>query len=153
VNAFEVVSVNISLTKGTAKTPVSAITLRPDHGVEGDAHAGPGLRQVSLLAEESIARMRDRHPGLKPGAFAENITTRGVVLYALPVGTELTIGEAVLEITQIGKVCHTGCAVARTAGTCVMPTEGVFARVIKGGTIHAAHRGHYRIRPGLTGPV
>jgi MOSC domain-containing protein YiiM len=153
VNAFEVVSVNVSQAKGTAKTPASAITLRPDHGVEGDAHAGPGLRQVSFLAEESIARMCDRHPGLKPGDFAENVTTRGVVLHTLPVGTELVIGEAVLEITQIGKVCHTGCAVARTAGTCVMPTEGVFARVIKGGTVHAASCGHYRIRPGRPGPV
>jgi len=153
VNAFEVVSVNVSNVKGTPKTPVVAITLLPDHGVEGDAHAGPGARQVSLLAEESIARMRDRHPGLAPGAFAENITTRGVVLYTLAVGTELVIGEAVLEITQIGKACHTGCTVARTAGTCVMPKEGVFARVITGGTIHAAHCGHYRLRPGLTGPV
>ena len=153
MNTFTVVSVNVSTAKGTAKTPVPAITLRPDHGVEGDAHAGPGERQVSLLAGESIARMRARHPGLKPGDFAENITTRGAVLHILPVGTVLTIGEAVLEITRIGKECHTGCAVARMAGTCVMPTEGVFARVVKGGTIHAESRGHYRVGPGLPGPV
>jgi len=147
VNTFEVLSVNVSRAKGTPKTPVASAVLVENHGLEGDAHAGPGERQVSLLAIESIEKMR--HAGtLKPGDFAENITTRGVRLHELPVGTRLFIGEAQLEITRIGKECHTGCAVMRRVGACIMPVEGVFARVVRGGRIHAGSRGHYRVGQG-----
>ncbi len=131
-----VVSVNISEVRGVAKRPVPEITLKRRHGIVGDAHAGDWHRQVSLLAEESVDAMRAVSPlPLEDGAFAENINTRGVELKALPVGTRLRVGEAVLEITQIGKECHTDCAVKRMVGKCVMPTEGVFAVVVKEGAV------------------
>ncbi len=131
-----VVSVNISEVRGVAKRPVPEITLKRRHGIVGDAHAGDWHRQVSLLAEESVDAMRAAAPlPLEDGAFAENINTRGVELKALPVGTRLRVGEAVLEITQIGKECHTDCAVKRMVGKCVMPTEGVFAVVVKEGAV------------------
>ena len=131
----QVTSVNISEKKGTAKHEVPEIRLRLRHGIEGDAHAGDWRRQISLLAEESVDQIRDLLPELSPGAFAENIDTRGIELKALPVGTRLRLGEAVVEVTQIGKECHSDCAVKRTAGRCVMPTEGIFAVVVKEGTV------------------
>lgn len=131
----EVVSVNISERKGTVKVPVPEITLRLRHGILGDAHAGDWHRQISLLAEESVDKLRPLLPALAPGAFAENINTRGIDLKSLPVGTHLQIGETEVEVTQIGKECHNDCAVRKATGTCVMPTEGIFAVVVREGTV------------------
>ena len=131
----EVVSVNISEEKGTVKREVPEIELKLRHGILGDAHAGDWHRQISLLAEESISTMRALLPGLQPGAFAENINTRGIELKVLPVGTRLRLGETVVEVTQIGKECHSDCEIKKVTGKCVMPTEGIFAVVIKEGTV------------------
>lgn len=148
--AGRVVAVSVGERKGEPKHNVPAIVLREDYGVVGDAHAGPGPRQVSLLALESINRVRARGFQVGPGDFAENITTEGIELVALPVGTRLKIGPEVLgEVTQIGKKCHTGCAVFRRVGDCVMPREGIFIRVLKGGTVRVGDRvevmGMYRV--------
>ena len=131
----QVVSVNISEEKGTVKREVPEIRLKLRHGIVGDAHAGDWHRQISLLAEESVDKMRALLPDLRPGAFAENINTIGIDLKALPVGTRLRLGETVVEITQIGKQCHNDCEIKRTTGKCVMPTEGIFAVVVKEGTV------------------
>lgn len=134
-----VVSINISEKKGTPKTYIPQGTLIEDFGFEGDAHAGKWHRQVSLLARESIEKAKGmRTDGLCHGMFAENITTEGIVLHTLPVGQRLKIGsEAVIEISQIGKECHDGCAIRQFVGQCIMPKEGVFARVIHGGVVKA----------------
>ena len=132
---MEVIAVCISEKKGERKHPVPEIALRRDHGIVGDAHAGNWHRQVSLLAEESVDTMRALGLTLAPGDFAENILTRGIVLKTLPVGTLLRVGETVLEITQIGKQCHNDCAIKKTTGRCVMPTDGVFAVVLEEGVI------------------
>jgi cyclic pyranopterin monophosphate synthase len=132
----KVVAVNVSEKKGVVKKPVNEINLIEDFGIEADAHAGKWHRQVSLLAVESIDKMKKL--GLHKldfGVFAENITTEGIDLPALPVGTKLQIGEAMLEITQIGKECHHGCEIRHIVGDCVMPREGIFAKVLKGGKI------------------
>ena len=131
----QVVSVNISEKKGTVKKAVPEIRLRLRHGIEGDAHAGDWHRQISLLAEESADKMRAILPDLQPGAFAENINTRGVDLKRLPVGTRLRLGETVVEVTQIGKQCHSDCEIKKVTGTCVMPTEGIFAVVVREGRV------------------
>ena len=131
----EVVAVNISERKGIRKHEVPYIELLPHHGIVGDAHAGDWHRQVSLLAEESIDTMRALGLSLTAGAFAENINTIGISLKTLPVGTLLQIGPAVLRVTQIGKECHNDCAIRRTVGRCVMPTEGIFATVEREGTV------------------
>ena len=131
----EVVSVNISEQKGTVKQEVPAIQLKLRHGIVGDAHAGDWHRQISLLAEESVDKMRSLLPELQPGAFAENINTRGLDLKSLPIGTRLRLGETVVEVTQIGKECHNACEIKKTTGKCVMPTEGIFAVVVKEGTV------------------
>jgi MOSC domain-containing protein YiiM len=130
-----VVAVCISEKKGTSKQNVGRAVLRPDWGVEGDAHAGPWHRQVSLLAWESIERMRQHGLDVREGSFAENITTRGIELHTLPVGTRMRIGKTLVEVTQIGKLCHTKCAVFRAVGDCVMPREGIFVRVLEGGEV------------------
>lgn len=132
---IQVVAVNISEKKGERKTPVNAVSLLVNHGIDGDAHAGDWHRQVSLLAEESIDKMRALGLNVNAGDFAENITTRGINLVSLPVGSLLQVGESLLEITQIGKECHNRCAIYYQAGDCVMPKEGVFAKVVTGGTI------------------
>ena len=132
-----VVSVNISEKKGEQKHPVSEISLKLRHGIVGDAHAGDWHRQISLLAEESVDKMRTLLPDLQSGAFAENINTAGIELKILPIGTRLRLGEAVVEVTQIGKECHNDCAIKRAVGKCVMPTEGIFAVVVKEGTVRA----------------
>ncbi|MCI5993885.1 MAG: MOSC domain-containing protein [Clostridiales bacterium] len=132
---MEVVAVCISEKKGERKHPVSEITLRCGHGIVGDAHAGNWHRQVSLLPEESVDTMRAPGLELHPGDFAENILTRGIALKTLPVGTRLRVGETVLEITQIGKQCHNDCAIKKTTGRCVMPTDGVFAVVLEAGVV------------------
>lgn len=131
----QVVATCISENKGERKTPVPAVTLRENHGIEGDAHAGEWHRQVSLLAAESIEKMRKLGLDVDSGDFAENITTSGIELVSLPIGTRLTVGETLLEVTQIGKECHTRCAIYHQAGDCVMPREGIFARVITGGAV------------------
>lgn len=131
----EVVSVNISEKKGTVKREVPEIQLKLRHGILGDAHAGDWHRQISLLAEESVDKMRALLPQLQPGAFAENINTRGLSLKTLPVGTRLRLGETVVEVTQIGKQCHSDCEIKRLTGQCVMPTEGIFAVVVQEGTV------------------
>lgn len=128
-----VVSVNVSGSKGERKKPVEEVTLLEETGIEGDGHAGFQHRQVSLLAQESIAKMVEKGLDVGPGDFAENVTTEGIRLLDLPVGTRLQAGEVLLEISQIGKVCHDRCAIYYQAGDCVMPSEGVFARVITGG--------------------
>ena len=134
----EVVAVNISERKGIRKHEVPYIELLPHHGIVGDAHAGDWHRQISLLAEESVDTMRAVCPiVLDAGIFAENINTRGIELRTLPVGTRLRVGETELEVTQIGKQCHNDCEIKRTTGKCVMPTEGIFAIVIKEGRIQA----------------
>lgn len=135
----KVVSCNISTKKGEIKHPVDSIVLIEDFGVEGDAHAEKGsIRQISLLGRESIKKMEDLGvKGLCFGKFAENITTEGIELFTLPVGSIIQIGETIHQVTQIGKKCHAadGCEVARTVGMCIMPKEGIFTKVIKGGTV------------------
>ena len=131
----KVLAVCISENKGERKKPVEAVELRINHGIVGDGHAGDWHRQVSLLAEESIDKMRALGLDVTAGDFAENITTSGIVLVTLPIGSRLQIGETLLEVTQIGKECHTRCAIFYQAGDCVMPKEGIFAKVITGGVI------------------
>jgi MOSC domain-containing protein YiiM len=140
---FAILSINISDRTGVQKKPVARAVLREGHGIEGDAHAGDWHRQVSLLADEDIQTMRGRGVELGYGDFAENVTTRGVDLGALPVGTRLNLGTALLEITQIGKECHHGCAIFHAVGDCVMPRRGVFARVLRGGEIDHESSCHY----------
>jgi MOSC domain-containing protein YiiM len=131
-----VVAVSVSDRKGVVKENVPEARLVVAHGLAGDAHAGEWHRQVSLLATESIDKMRAAGAKVNPGDFAENITTRGLAVDKLPVGTRVRIGpEAELTITQIGKKCHAGCAIRELVGDCIMPREGVFARVDKGGVV------------------
>ena len=133
-----VTAVNISEKKGVRKHAVPYVELKRHHGIVGDAHAGDWHSQISLLADESVDTMREVCPiELDAGVFAENINTRGIELKTLPVGTHLRVGETELEVTQIGKQCHNDCQIKRTAGKCVMPTEGIFAIVIKEGRIKA----------------
>lgn len=132
---IKIISLNVSETVGNKKQPVDTVTLEPQHGIKGDAHARDWHRQVSLLAMESIAKMSEQLPNLVPGSFAENITTQGVILKDLPIGTRLTAGDVELEITQIGKKCHSKCNIYKEAGGCIMPEEGVFAKVITGGQL------------------
>ncbi|MGQ9859827.1 MAG: MOSC domain-containing protein [Thermodesulfobacteriota bacterium] len=131
-----VLRVSVSTEKGVPKTNVEELRLIPDWGAQGDAHAGSWHRQVSLLAMESIEKMRAKGLEVRPGDFAENITTQGLDLLALPVGTRLRVGpEALLEVTQIGKHCHTGCVIFQQVGQCIMPKEGIFAKVLVGGLV------------------
>lgn len=129
-------AISISKEKGTKKHNVSQAILKKNYGILGDAHAGTKNRQVSLLAEESIEKMKDKGLKVGPGDFAENITTKGIDLLKLRLGDKLRIGKnALLEISQIGKVCHTRCHIYYQVGDCVMPKEGIFAKVIRGGVI------------------
>jgi MOSC domain-containing protein YiiM len=134
------VAVSISARKGERKQPVPEAELVVDHGLVGDAHAGPWHRQVSLLGRESIAKMQQLGLDVTCGDFAENLTTEGVNLPELVVGSRLAVGPCVLEITQIGKECHAHCAIYQQAGDCVMPREGIFAKVLRGGIIRAGDR-------------
>ena len=129
-------AVCISEKKGTRKVEVPNINVRVNFGIVGDAHAGNWHRQISLLAQESIDEMQKTGLELSPGAFAENIVTEGIDLKNLAIGTKLKIGDTVLEVTQIGKECHNDCEIKRTAGKCVMPTEGIFAIVLTDGIIN-----------------
>ncbi len=131
----EITAVCISQKKGQKKKNVGKGILVENHGLEGDAHAGEWHRQVSLLAEESIRKMKEKGLEVGPGDFAENITTRGIELTELPIGTKLKLGGALVEVTQIGKECHDRCAIYHRVGDCVMPREGIFVRVLKGGPV------------------
>lgn len=134
----KVVAVNISEKKGVVKHPIPFGNFLEDYGLEGDAHAGGGIRQVSLLGRESYNKYSERViKGLCDGKFAENITTEGIILYELPIGTRLKIGETIQEVTKIGKECHAGCEIQKLVGSCIMPKEGIFTRIIKGGIVKA----------------
>ena len=131
----KVIAVCISEKKGTIKHEVPSVSVKIDHGILGDAHAGNWHRQISLLGTESVEKLKSKFPDIPVGAFAENILTEGITLYELPVGTQLQIGETLLEVTQVGKECHAHCAIRKQVGDCVMPREGIFAIVIREGTI------------------
>jgi len=132
----KVLAVNTSEKKGTKKTNIQSCAILKDFGLEGDAHAGPWHRQVSLLANESIEKMKAKGLNVSYGDFAENITTEGVDLVHLPIGTEIHIGSSILlRVSQIGKVCHERCAIYYQAGDCVMPKEGIFAEVVSDGEV------------------
>jgi MOSC domain-containing protein YiiM len=136
VQKGKVLAVNISDNKGTRKANVQSCAVLQDFGLKGDAHAGPWHRQVSLLANESIEKMKALGLKVGYGDFAENITTEGIDLVHLPIGTIIHIGDTVaLEVTQIGKVCHDRCAIYYQAGDCVMPKEGIFGKVVTEGDI------------------
>lgn len=132
----EVRAICISDVRGVQKRPVEEAELRADHGIVGDAHAGAWHRQVSLLGVDSVEKLQQKIDfPLLPGAFAENILVEGLRVYELPVGTRLTIGTALCEVTQIGKQCHQDCAIRKAAGDCVMPREGIFVRVLRSGMV------------------
>ncbi len=132
----KVTSINISTKKGTKKEPINEGNFIEDFGLENDAHAGKWHRQVSLLGQESIDIMTQQGlEGLCSGNFAENITTEGIKLYEIPVGTQVKIGDTIHEVTQIGKKCHQGCEISQKVGSCIMPTQGIFTKVIKGGIV------------------
>jgi MOSC domain-containing protein YiiM len=131
-----VVAVNISDRKGVIKTPVEMGEFKTDLGLKGDAHSGNWHRQVSLLAQESIDKMSARGIlELTSGKFAENLTTEGIELFTLPVGTKMEIGEVLMEVTQIGKECHRGCQIMKMVGDCIMPREGIFTKILRDGVI------------------
>jgi MOSC domain-containing protein YiiM len=145
----KVIAVCSSKTKGVRKDNVRSGVLKQEYGLEGDAHADSGWhRQVSLLASESIEKMRKLGYEVGPGDFAENLTCEGIELFSLPIGTCLTVGdEVLLEISQIGKECHSGCAIFKLTGKCIMPKEGVFARVVKGGPVKIGDNIEIKSRP------
>jgi len=133
---MKIVSIAVSKKKGTRKTVVDEAVIVDNHGLQDDGHAGDWHRQVSFLSSESIAAARERGLDVTFGDFAENIATEGIDWLTLPVGTRLQLGaEALVEVTQIGKECHNKCAIYYKAGDCIMPKEGIFAKVLKGGTI------------------
>jgi len=140
---FKILSINISEKPGLKKTPVPHAELIADSGIRGDAHAKNWHRQVSLLAQEDINLMRAKGLELSPGDFAENITTEGIDLTALPVGSRFKIDDCELELTQLGKKCHQHCEIYKQAGDCIMPRRGVFAKVLKGGKISTESIGYY----------
>jgi MOSC domain-containing protein YiiM len=135
----KIAAVCISSKKGTPKELIPEAVLLENLGMQNDAHASSDThRQVSLLATESIEKMKNRGFDVGPGDFAENLSTEGIELSSLPVGTKLKVGsQVILEISQIGKECHTRCAIYHRTGECIMPQEGVFARVIQSGTVKA----------------
>ena len=143
----KVLAVNISQKKDEKKNNINCGLFLENLGLENDAHAEPGIRQVSLLAKESIEKIRAKGLDINYGDFAENLTIEGIDLPSLPIATRLKVGSKVLlEVTQIGKICHNRCNIFYTVGDCVMPGEGIFAKVLKGGKIHAQSSGDYRIR-------
>jgi len=131
----KVLAVCISDKTGVPKHDVGSGQLKVDWGIVGDAHAGNWHRQVSLLAMESIDKMRAKGLKVRPGSFAENITTEGLELFTLPIGTRMKLGSALVEVTQIGKICHDKCAIYYAAGDCVMPREGIFVKVLEPGEV------------------
>lgn len=153
---FKIVSLNVSTKKGVKKSPVPQITVEEGFGIAGDAHGGDWHRQISLLALEDIKVMQNQGFPVKPGDFAENITTENIDLTILPLGTKLffsfsekevtdTNADVILEVTQIGKECHSKCAIYYEAGDCVMPKRGIFAKVVKGGLISNESSGYYSL--------
>jgi len=135
IQTGKITAISISKKKGIPKSNVPMASLKENWGIDGDVHAGEWHRQISILALESIEKMRAKGLNVRPGAFAENITTEFVDVPNLHVGDVVHIGKSILEITQIGKECHTRCAIFYAAGDCVMPREGIFARVLKGGDV------------------
>ncbi|MCK5779647.1 MAG: MOSC domain-containing protein [Psychrilyobacter sp.] len=134
----KIIAVNISETKGVVKKPIEVGHFKVNHGLVGDAHAGEWHRQVSLLDNKSIDKVGDLTGiGFCTGKFAENLTTEGIVLYELPIGTRLKIGTTIQEVTQIGKECHVGCEIRALVGDCVMPREGIFTKILQDGEIKA----------------
>ena len=132
----KVVAICISEVRGIQKHEIPEAFFRVDHGIDGDAHAGTWHRQISLLGVESVAKLQEKIEfELKHGAFAENVLIEGMTVYKLPVGTKLRIGEALCEVTQIGKECHNDCAIRKAAGDCVMPREGIFVKVLDSGKV------------------
>jgi len=134
---MKIVSIAISKRKGTRKAQIDQASLIQNHGLEGDAHAGPWHRQVSFLASESIEESKKKGCDVTFGDFAENIATSGINWQKVPVGTLIHLGDSgIVKITQIGKECHKKCAIYYLSGDCIMPREGIFGRVLKGGKIH-----------------
>lgn len=132
----KIIAVNTSEKKGVIKQPVEMGECMVDFGIKGDAHGGNWHRQISLLGQESIDKMIDMGvEGLEPGKFAENITTEDIELFTLPIGTQIAINNVLLEVTQIGKECHSGCAIKKQVGDCIMPREGIFVKVLSNGEI------------------
>lgn len=131
----KIIAISMSEKKGQKKFNIPSAELIENFGMKGDAHAGNWHRQISLLGIKSIEYMQDKGAEVAPGDFAENITVEGLVLYELPIGSLIRIGEAELEVTQIGKECHSGCEIFKQVGSCIMPTQGIFSRVLKGGII------------------
>lgn len=149
---FQIKSVNISGKKGVEKHPVDEAVFMENFGIQGDAHGGDWHRQISFLAVEAVTRMQhqidesNQKLSLDPGIFAENILTEGIDWTKTRVGGRIFINNSVeLEVTQIGKKCHHGCAIFKLVGNCIMPTQGIFAKVIKGGKVHAEDSGYYCI--------
>jgi cyclic pyranopterin phosphate synthase len=148
---FQVKAVNVSAEKGEVKKPVDEVHCVAHHGIKGDAHAGNWHRQVSFLSQEAVELMAEKiikqgkKIPLTPGIFAENILTRGIDWASVKVGARITINEVELEVTQIGKTCHSGCAIFKIVGDCIMPRQGIFTKVLKGGVIRAGDRGHYHL--------
>lgn len=145
---FKIESVNISEKKGVQKRPVETVELIKNHGIKDDAHAGNWHRQVSFLAGEAVDTMKARAANeieIKNGDFGENVVTRGIDWTTVRVGEKVVINNAELEVTQIGKECHSRCAIYDAVGDCIMPRQGIFAKVLKGGTIHAGDSGYYSI--------
>ncbi|MCK4761499.1 MAG: MOSC domain-containing protein [Candidatus Aminicenantes bacterium] len=142
---FKIESVNISDKKGVQKHRVEEVELVEDFGIKGDAHAGKWHRQVSFLAGEGVDKMKEKGLELQPGAFGENIVTRGIDWSQVKVGGKVFIKDLILEVTQIGKECHDRCAIYYAAGECIMPKQGIFVKVLKGGRIHAEDSGYYSI--------
>lgn len=131
----KVIAVNISKEKGVPKEPIEKGYFEVDHGLVGDAHAADWHRQVSILGTESIDKIRAKLDSIDVGMFAENITSEGIIVHELPIGTKLQVGETVMEVTQIGKECHGGCSIRQLVGDCVMPREGIFTKVISAGWV------------------
>ncbi|HBJ81934.1 MAG TPA: MOSC domain-containing protein [Pseudothermotoga sp.] len=131
----KIISINVSKVKGVKKTPVEEVILVENHGISGDAHAGNWHRQISMLSIESIEKARKWGIDVNAGDFAENITIEGVEVWKLPLKTRAIIGTVELEISQIGKQCHDKCEIAKIVGRCVMPAEGIFLKVLRGGKI------------------
>ena len=145
---FKIQAVNTSEKKGVQKRPVEAVELIENHGIKGDAHAGNWHRQISFLAGEAVDTMKARAAGkieIKNGDFGENVVTRGIDWTTVRVGEKIIINDAELEVTQIGKECHARCAIYDAVGDCIMPGQGIFTKVLKGGTIHAGDSGYYSV--------
>ncbi len=145
---FKIESVHISEKKGIQKIPVNEIELVENHGIAGDAHTGTWHRQVSFLASEAVEWLKSKKPEIKinPGAFGENILTRGIDWTRVKPGGTIRINQTIMEVTQIGKICHDRCAIYEQAGECIMPTHGIFTRVKKGGKVRAENSGDYSFR-------